>query len=157
MIISTPSSTGLNLWEGNVLAGKAFGISGNIAGVAAQLTVIGLMNPPASGKTVIIKKMVIECAAAGIVPITTLVGNLGAGQSQGVNISTGALSSVARLNYVNQAGSPGGNNIQLINVVAGVDYIIDNLMYVVPAGSVVYTTSVGGNQAMVVSFNWIEF
>ena len=148
--------TATEKWLAAVQAGTAFGMFGSQNAVAAQFSHVQLFNPVASGKTALVRAIIVATGAAGAAGFNIDNTARAVDGGAGINLINGGAAGVCHVRTEANAGVQGtqfGSVLTLASV--SVVLPIEWFMQLAPGqGLTMYATAV--NVQLVASFFWVE-
>ena len=154
---SQASVTASEKWLTYIQAGQAFAMAGLQGGVAAQNSHVQLFNPVASGKTVLVRRVMVSASLVDELDLTLYNTALATDVGAGVNLLSGAAAGVAHVRTTTNAGILGTifhrfQNPANTPALLGPDWLCQ-----LPAGTGLVFAEVTVNQAGVATYYWAEF
>lgn len=144
-------------WLYEVRNSRAFASHPGLAAAVGTLAALQILNPPASGVTVVVYEIYPSIVASGQVNAQLSNTALATLYGTGFNMNAGAAVSVATLRTEQLAGPP-GNRIGLMTLPANETRRIGpQWLAVLGAGEGLVALPVETNRAIEASFYWVEF
>ncbi len=144
-------------WLTYVKAGQAFNLGVLQAAVAAALGQIQLLNPVASGKTVLVRSLILEADVNSPVDIaeydTALVTDAGAGR----NLLRGGAAAVAHVRQQTSAALVGTVAYNSSILASSPFRPVDNWFYILAPGNGLVAQGEAANIAVRAYFQWAEY
>lgn len=143
-------------WLEQLRRGRAFGGGSNGAQVVGEVPLIQILNPAASGVTIILHRVVIQTTTAQQVNLQLSNTALATLQQQGVNLRAGSAAGLGAVRTASAVGAPGTLvNFYLIPVSQAVDLAVESLVEL-DAGEGVVIAGQTANTVVGAQFFWVE-
>lgn len=135
MIISTPSTGGLSLWDASVQNGRTFGGFGAITSGAATFAFVSLHNAASNAKTVIVNRIQANTNVAGLITLGISAGLFGGYLNNPINLSNPTIASLSDIDTNATATGPAGVKvIGQLDLVANTSFDMANCSITVAPG-----------------------
>ncbi len=154
---SQASVTASEKWLTYIQAGQAFAMQALQGAVAAANSHVQLFNPAASGKTVLVRRVMVSSSLVDQLDLTLYNTALVTDAGAGVNLLSGSAAGVAHVRQTTNAGILGTifhsfQNPANTPALLGPDWLCQ-----LPAGTGLIYTAATVNQPIVCTFYWAEF
>jgi len=154
---SQASVTASEKWLTYIQAGQAFAGTFLNPGLAGNFSIVQLFNPVASGKTVLVRRVVASLGATSQMLIAIFNTALTTDQGAAQNLLVGGAASVAHIRSVQQAGQVGTSITTLDLNVGSPQYLGPDWLCQLPAGTGIVVQAGAVAIEVGAGFYWAEF
>ncbi len=154
---SQASVTASEKWLTYIQAGQAFALGLINPGLAGNFSPVQLFNPVASGKTVLVRRVVASVGVTTQMILGIYNTALTTDQGAGLNLLVGGAASVAHVRSVQQVGNVGASITTLDLNSGNPQYLGPDWLCQLPAGTGIVVTSGVVAVEVGAGFYWAEF
>ncbi len=144
-----------DFWLNEIRAGRGFALGDNQAAGAGLLSQIQLINPAASGVTILVRRVTASKPTAGAMLLKTHNVGLATDVGAGVNLLAGAAAGAGHVREV--AGAEIGNSVSRFQVPANtpIELVID-WSWEIGEGEGIVVVDLTANETPTVTYEWAE-